>query len=1170
MAERKRIGVPISGLDTSTPDHSVVDGKCANLHNLRYTGGAWRNVKPFMASPKLPNLGGKKIVYHHPADGDNAYITYSEETTEGVTSYTFYRSEYGDIYGEWRWSHSEKLCTVKDAHSHSVEEVFQIGHFGKMLIIGNHITKSFDFFFLTTNDFGGLSYEQVEFSNIDIDLSLQIPRSTADRRTLTTSIPESATSAECIVRSTTGEFIFDSKLQDNDFNGEYKHFRGEFVIVAALVSEEGEIIKMSPMRLFNSAMEVRKTYPNTEREYAYKCLDEAKVTEILKAKYYESDSDRFNYWPGEFFFCEADATLTCKGIVSGTRAAYVDLYATRLYNLLEYRGCRDWGENTINLFNEPFYRFLRKGISELTFNEEKNEYTWDFTVDSHTFNNIEQGDELEVVQTADDIYGNIALEYNNRLHLTGVCTKLNYDDLSDYLKTGRGGYSNIVARINYDAEKYWYSKTFENDNTLLLDDSYIFALKGNVSTLYLADGSNVKKYSLRHSALYNLSFAYKYDSIIENDDTHYAVALEFAEAMANGIRLADTKYRLLSDWGEAATIPQIAPNRYATEIYTPNSIRVSSINIPYSYPYINSYRVAPGTSSIIAVNSGAIELSDDKFGEFPLYVFTTEGIYAMQSGTETVYTNIVPSPYGTYDVIINPNTLAVNGAVLYFADKGLHALTSQGAQLLSAPLHTSNNRIPAWMYTTQMVYLPEWNELLCTDLTNNKAYVFSLDSRVWSTRDIPEGYIINNDELITTDHILNLRNEVETLSNETVYPNIADAPTKFSLTRNSTIYQWRSDWGVLKRSDDGISDEDRKVSFYNSANGLNNPKVYIYRPSQPGVSLKEYKFYSTVRAKLEADFNPKNLTFLIDTLPNVPDDDWSDVKYVYVYTPDGCLFTTLEYVGNNQYYDTIREDYNNQLFFDTDNIQLIENNVWRVFPMEDAPLDDWWSTHYGDDDSAFYMKTLYFDVDDSSLYYAFFSPLDNESSGIEPDMVVCKYDNGVYEAAYECFSDSEDPLWEDRIYIEEVEGGDNEGGDNEGGDNEGGDNEGGDNEGGGNEGGGNEGGGNETYSPTHITLSTRPIKLGSMELKRAETIIVRFECATEQTLNVKVEGSVDTQHWPTLRELKDVKTNKDIIIRRTPCSVKYLRFIIRGDVTDDIRILAFEVEYYNRMRHRMR
>ena len=240
----------------------------------------------------------------------------------------------------------------------------------------------------------------------------------------------------------------------------------------------------------------------------------------------------------------------------------------------------------------------------------------------------------------------------------------------------------------------------------------------------------------------------------------------------------------------------------------------------------------------------------------------------MQSGTENLYSAIIPI---NYDVAINPNTLAVNGAVLYFTDKGLHALTNQGAKLLSAPVHTAENRIPEWMYTTQMVYLPEWNEVLCTDLPNKKAYVFSLDSNVWSTRDIPEGYILNNNELVGVDAMIyNLRNEVE-----------------------------------------------------------------------------------------------------------------------------------------------------------------------------------------------------------------------------------------------------------------------------------------------------------ESAVPMPFTLTTRPIKLGSIELKRAETIIVRFECKEEQNLMVKVEGSIDTQNWGVLRDIQ-TSTNKDVIIRRTPCSVKYLRFTISGTATKDIRILAFELEYYNRMRHRMR
>ena len=41
---RNRTSVAITGIDTSTPDNTVADGKCAELHNARYAAGAWRNV----------------------------------------------------------------------------------------------------------------------------------------------------------------------------------------------------------------------------------------------------------------------------------------------------------------------------------------------------------------------------------------------------------------------------------------------------------------------------------------------------------------------------------------------------------------------------------------------------------------------------------------------------------------------------------------------------------------------------------------------------------------------------------------------------------------------------------------------------------------------------------------------------------------------------------------------------------------------------------------------------------------------------------------------------------------------------------------------------------------------------------------------------------------------
>jgi hypothetical protein len=157
------------------------------------------------------------------------------------------------------------------------------------------------------------------------------------------------------------------------------------------------------------------------------------------------------------------------------------------------------------------------------------------------------------------------------------------------------------------------------------------------------------------------------------------------------------------------------------------------------------------------MNSVAIKLSDAKFGEFPLYVFTKEGIYAMQTGTETGYSNIVPI---AKDVIINPNTLATSGAVFFFTEKGLHAISKDGINLMSAGLHEDNNRIPEWMYTCKLVHLPEYNELMCVlidgDVTTGKAYIFSIDNQCWSEREVPQGQVFNDHEVVDLNIISDL------------------------------------------------------------------------------------------------------------------------------------------------------------------------------------------------------------------------------------------------------------------------------------------------------------------------------------------------------------------------------------------------------------------------------
>ena len=105
-------------------------------------------------------------------------------------------------------------------------------------------------------------------------------------------------------------------------------------------------------------------------------------------------------------------------------------------------------------------------------------------------------------------------------------------------------------------------------------------------------------------------------------------------------------------------------------------MRVSDTYIPYSLPYANTYTI--GNGYIVGLATLSITLSQDTFGQYPLLVFCTDGIYSM--GVDTtgagVYSNIAPF---SREVCVNPNSICeIDGAVLFASSKGLMMATAQG------------------------------------------------------------------------------------------------------------------------------------------------------------------------------------------------------------------------------------------------------------------------------------------------------------------------------------------------------------------------------------------------------------------------------------------------------------------------------------------------------------
>ena len=132
-------------------------------------------------------------------------------------------------------------------------------------------------------------------------------------------------------------------------------------------------------------------------------------------------------------------------------------------------------------------------------------------------------------------------------------------------------------------------------------------------------------------------------------------------------------------WGEitkyASSIPTVSNEKERT-IDIPNKIYTSEINNPFYYPLLGINTV--GTGNIIGICSAVKALSEGQFGQFPLYAFTTEGVWALEVSKTGTYTARQPI---TRDVCLDAKSLTqIDSAVLFATDRGIMML--QGSQTI--------------------------------------------------------------------------------------------------------------------------------------------------------------------------------------------------------------------------------------------------------------------------------------------------------------------------------------------------------------------------------------------------------------------------------------------------------------------------------------------------------
>lgn len=126
-------------------------------------------------------------------------------------------------------------------------------------------------------------------------------------------------------------------------------------------------------------------------------------------------------------------------------------------------------------------------------------------------------------------------------------------------------------------------------------------------------------------------------------------------------------------------IPDDVNDEVSRTVEIHNKIYTSEVNNPFYFPFLGINTV--GTGEILGISSAAKALSEGQFGQFPLYAFTTDGVWALEVSSTGAYSARQPI---TRDVCINPDSITqIDSAVLFTTDRGIMIVSGSNAQCIS-------------------------------------------------------------------------------------------------------------------------------------------------------------------------------------------------------------------------------------------------------------------------------------------------------------------------------------------------------------------------------------------------------------------------------------------------------------------------------------------------------
>ena len=205
-----------------------------------------------------------------------------------------------------------------------------------------------------------------------------------------------------------------------------------------------------------------------------------------------------------------------------------------------------------------------------------------------------------------------------------------------------------------------------------------------------------------------------FDSIFENEKKSRIYSIQMKECkLLNGAYffagdfvsdLMDYSF-IEDDKGTINNIPTIAGTSTNDVCNFTNTICISNTSQPMVFPQAMQNKI--GVNEIIGLSTTAKALSQGQFGQFPLYVFSNEGVWALEMNSKGTYDTKNPV---TRDVCSNHKSITqLDGAILFQTKRGIMMIEGSQTECISDAINSE--------YPFNVEMLPKWEKLrqICVD-----------------------------------------------------------------------------------------------------------------------------------------------------------------------------------------------------------------------------------------------------------------------------------------------------------------------------------------------------------------------------------------------------------------------------------------------------------------------